>query len=81
MGKTKNKLVEFQNEVARLIRAKRRELDLTQEKAGELAGVHLQTICRYERGKTEISLPVLFKLAEVYGVDVREFIPSTLVSA
>lgn len=47
---------------------------MSQERLGELAGVHKNTINRLETGKQTIELPTLMALAEALGVAVADLI-------
>ncbi|MEO5602665.1 MAG: helix-turn-helix domain-containing protein [Cyclobacteriaceae bacterium] len=49
------------------IRDRRKELGITQPHLAELAGVSINTLYKLEKGKSNPTLDVLNKLAEVMG--------------
>lgn len=63
-------------QIAARLRAERARLDLTQEQAGNRAGVSWITIHRAEQGKVLPSLETLYRLAWAYGVDVTALLPT-----
>ena len=50
----------------------RAERDLSQAELGELTGVSRQAINAIERGKHDPGLPLAFKLADVFDLQVEE---------
>ena len=56
------------------LRELRKERGLTQEQAAEELFVSSKTLSRWETGATIPDLETLMKLAEYYGVDIRELI-------
>jgi putative transcriptional regulator len=54
------------------VRAMREELGMTQEELGDVVGVSRYTIISIERRRYLPSLPLAFKLAEVFGRRVDE---------
>lgn len=56
-----------------LIRERRKKLDLTGEKLGELVGVSKQTISKYENGSVNINNITLMKICDVLDIDLNEF--------
>jgi transcriptional regulator with XRE-family HTH domain len=53
----------------------RHERGVSQEKLGELAGVHRTYVGALERGEQNVSLTNLHELALALGVEVAEFFP------
>lgn len=66
--------------VAGKLRAERARVNLTLREAGEKAGVHYVSISRYEQGKLP-TLDALFRLAEAYGVEVADLLPTSAAVA
>ncbi len=52
------------------IKARREELQVTQETLAELSGVGLRTLKQFESGKGNPTLLTLSKLADVLGLEV-----------
>ncbi|MEG6586840.1 helix-turn-helix domain-containing protein [Dendrosporobacter sp. 1207_IL3150] len=52
------------------LRHLRRKRGLTIRKVADLIGKNPGTVWRYENGKTQVKGEVLFRLADLYGVDV-----------
>lgn len=61
-------LVNFLGET---IRNRRKELGITQPHLAELAKVSTNTLYKLERGQGNPSLDVLYKLAEVLGMELK----------
>ena len=59
------------NEVAALVRAQRAFLDLQQEDIAKRTGVSLSTVHRVERGKANIRIATLGKIAAGMGIRFR----------
>ncbi len=55
------------------IKQRREELNISQEKLGEMVGVTYQQIQKYEKGTNKVSAERLFKIAEALKVSVRFF--------
>ncbi len=71
----------FDKHVGRRLRARRKELGLSQEKLGELLGLTFQQVQKYEKGVNRISAGRLYEVALVLGEDVAYFfagLPSTV---
>jgi len=60
----------------RAVRARRKEMRLTQEQLAERAGLHPNSISLIERGQTNAGLDVLFAIA-----DALDIAAATLVNA
>lgn len=54
------------------IRQLRKERGLTQEKLAENLGLNISYVAYIETGKRGLSLPVLFKVAKVFKVKVKD---------
>lgn len=61
----------MKNTFGQKIKELRKGKKLNQTQMAEILGVHLQTICRYEKGKLTPSPDVLSVLAEKFGVDAN----------
>lgn len=68
------RLNRFDRQLADKIRWYRREHDLTQEELSERLGLHLNYMSRVERYTNGVSLPVLYKLARIFKIKVRDLI-------
>ena len=68
---------EIQAEIAARLRSCRARLDLTQQQAGNRAGVSWMTISRAERGERIPTVDILYKLAIAYGVQITDLLPPT----
>lgn len=53
------------------IKARREELDVTQEHLAELAQVGLRTLKEIETGKGNPTIATLFKLVDVLGMELK----------
>ncbi len=58
-------------EFGKAIKARRKELDITQPDLAELAHISVNTLYKLENGQANPSLDVLNKLAEVLGMELR----------
>lgn len=59
-----------------LIAEERRKRDWSQAALAERLGVSRQTVISIERGRFDPSLPLAFRLAEVFGCRIEElFVP------
>jgi transcriptional regulator with XRE-family HTH domain len=56
------------------VRARRHELDLSQEALADLAGLHWTFVGQVERGRRNLSLHNLLKLAEALDIDPGELV-------
>jgi transcriptional regulator with XRE-family HTH domain len=63
--------------VGRRIRGKRRALGLSLEDLARALGVGLDTIEAYERAAARVTSEHLIKLADILGVSVSYFFPTT----
>lgn len=55
------------------LKAKRMRAAKTLSDAGEIAGVHLATVSRYENGQYPVPPATLMRLAGFYGCKVADF--------
>ena len=53
------------------IKARRKEVGITQPHLAELADISTNTLYKLERGQGNPSLDVLFKLSEVLGLELK----------
>lgn len=61
--------------LASRLKTAREAVRLSQQEAGEKAGVHHVSIARFETDKRVPTLSILYKLAAAYGVDVCDLLP------
>lgn len=59
------------------LREVREEADISQEKLADLAGLHRTYVSSVERGKNNISLLNIERLAQALGVTMGELMPDT----
>ncbi|NJL72461.1 MAG: helix-turn-helix transcriptional regulator [Candidatus Competibacteraceae bacterium] len=64
-------LTSFQKGIANLVRECREEAGLTQAKLARLLDVDQSTISRLERGEVEYSVTMLYKIADVFDMDLE----------
>jgi y4mF family transcriptional regulator len=57
--------------IGETIRTRRKELSITQPHLAELAQISTNTLYKLERGQGNPSLDVLYKLAEVLGMELK----------
>lgn len=60
------------------IRKLRLYIGMTQKEFGEIIGVRQQTICKYERVGSYVSVKVLQKISDTFGVSVEDLIEDNL---
>lgn len=58
------------------VRARRRELQLSQEEVARAIGVTFQQLQKYEKGTNRVSASTLLRLAEVLKCQPQDLIPS-----
>jgi transcriptional regulator with XRE-family HTH domain len=63
--------IESPGDLARLLRARRRELGITQERLADLAGVHRTSVILFEQGTRSGSFPFVLELAHALGMDLE----------
>lgn len=59
--------------IGSMIKRRRRELKISQEKLGEIVGVTYQQIQKYENGLNRVSAEMLHKIASALDTDVSYF--------
>ena len=59
------------NQIGTIIRARRKELRVTQLHLAELAGVNVNTIYNLEQGEGNLTLNVLSKILDVLGLEIK----------
>lgn len=69
------------DELAANLRAARARRGLTQTAAAALAEIALMSVSRYENGVTLPSVPTLYRLAAIYGVDAPGLLPASATVA
>lgn len=58
-------------QLGEVVKARRKELKITQPHLAELAGISTNTLYKLERGQGNPSLVVLGKLADVLGMEIK----------
>ncbi|MEX1004230.1 MAG: helix-turn-helix domain-containing protein [Acidimicrobiia bacterium] len=58
----------YMDEIAVVIRRRRRELGIDQETTAQLAGVSRKSVSEIERGKRTVRLDVLMRVVDVLGL-------------
>lgn len=56
------------------LKAARINVGLTQKEAAQRIGVRVETLAKYERGKTYPNVPVLKQIESVYGIEYKDLI-------
>lgn len=64
----------LRNSIGRKIRSLRLEQGLSQEKLAELVEMSREHISCLERGKNTISIDSLYKIAQYFQIDIKEFL-------
>ena len=64
----------LRNSIGRKIRSLRLEQGLSQEKLAELVEMSREHISCLERGKNTISIESLYKIAQYFQIDIKEFL-------
>lgn len=67
---------DIQNQIGQNIKHFREQNDLSQNDISDYLGIDRSLISKYEQGNREVPLPVLEKLASLYGVDISVFLES-----
>lgn len=63
--------IESPGDLAQLLRARRVELGITQERLASLVGVHRTSVILFEQGKRSGSLAFVLELAHALGMDLE----------
>jgi DNA-binding XRE family transcriptional regulator len=66
------RLNRFDRQLADKIRWYRRNANMTQEELAEKLGRHLTYVASFEGYKSGVSLPVLYKLAQIFNIKVKD---------
>lgn len=64
------------NQIGTIVRARRKELRVTQLHLAELAGVNVNTIYNLEQGEGNLTLNVLSKILDVLGLEIKLVVKS-----
>ena len=67
-------MADVQARFGRRVREVREKKDISQERLGELAGLHRTYVSSLERGKRNVSLVNIEKLARALGVTMAELV-------
>ena len=59
------------------IRTLRRKMGMTQEKLADVLGIDNKTISRYEGGMSEVPLPMMVRIADIFGTSIDELVGRT----
>ncbi len=63
-------IVRTKDELREVVRARRRELGLSQEDLADVIGAHRAFVSQFERGRTDARLDLVLKLLHALGLDV-----------
>jgi HTH-type transcriptional regulator/antitoxin HipB len=63
--------IESPSDLARLVRARRKELGITQERLADLVDVHRTSLIMFEQGKRQGSLGFVLELVHALGMDIE----------
>jgi len=72
----KNRKTALQIAFGKMLRMKRTESELSQEKLADLAGLHFTYVSSVERGERNISLENIGKLAKALNCKIKELMDS-----
>lgn len=61
----------LQSELGKSIQKRRQELKVTQLHLAALAGISKNTLYKLERGQSNPTLDIIFKLADVLGMEIK----------
>ena len=64
-------IVRSVDELTELVRARRRELGLSQEELADVIGVHRAFVSQFERGKASVRLDLVLRLVQALGMDIE----------
>lgn len=70
-----NSEVSYVKKFAANVRKRRYELGITQLDLAEKVGCHLNHIGRLERGHTDATLSMMYRIARALHIDLKELIP------
>ncbi|GAA1559527.1 XRE family transcriptional regulator [Kribbella lupini] len=77
---TSGESTNFDQEVGAAVRRRRQELGMTSRELASRTGVSAPFITQLERGQSSISLPRLYRLAEVLGTTANSLLPVSSAS-
>jgi HTH-type transcriptional regulator/antitoxin HipB len=63
-------IVRTADELREVVRARRRELGLSQEELADVIGAHRAFVSQFERGRTAARFDLVLKLLHALGLDV-----------
>ncbi|MHB8243172.1 MAG: helix-turn-helix transcriptional regulator [Solirubrobacteraceae bacterium] len=63
--------IDTPEQLGRAIRARRRELRLTQQTAADLTGVNRVVVGQLEHGKSTVQLRIVLLIVQVLGMDIE----------
>jgi HTH-type transcriptional regulator / antitoxin HipB len=66
-----NTAIRSVDDLARAVRTRRQELEITQEELAAATGVNRRVIGELERGKGTVRLEIVLALAQALGLDVE----------
>lgn len=67
---------DIQNQIGQNLKYFREHSDLSQNDISSYLGIDRSLVSKHEQGVREVPLPVLEKLANLYGVDISVFLES-----
>lgn len=73
-------IISARNNLAHILKQKRKSLKLSQEKLAELAGLHRNYVGAVERGEINIAVDNIEKLAKALEIDICEFFKETILT-
>lgn len=63
------------------VRARRRELNMSQEALADALGITFQQVQKYEKGVNRVASPVLYKITKVLDAPLTSFFPAARADA
>lgn len=76
MKLTKRIIGEKEDDIGPQIRARRKELNMTQGQVAEFVGCTAQQVQKYESGLSKMTLPILFRVCQALHVHPTRFLSS-----
>lgn len=71
----KERKTKLQEAFGKAVRARRLEMELSQEALADLAGLHFTYVSSVERGERNISLENMAKLAKALSCQITDLVP------
>ena len=59
------------HELGKQIKARRNVLRITQPDLSEMAGISINTLYKIERGQANPTIKVLYKIADILGMEIK----------